>query len=220
MTRDMTRKLIGEMKRNLLCFGLPALLWLAFFIWYTDLGGPLTREEIDQYRAMLILNGADEQRLTMITAFMEADTGDDFVMVNGLDMKDEPPELPATGPGASAQDLMDHYMEFMFPELLSRACHPIFDGRTIFGPLDNVAVESPPKWDRIALMRYRSRRTLMEITTNASFGDRHDYKLGALDMTLAYPVAPALNPADPRFLLALILGMIALAAHSLTNRRT
>jgi len=206
--------------KKALCFAIPVLLWLLFFLWYTDLGGPLTREEIDQFRAQLILNGADDTRLAMVTKFMEQDTGDDFIMVNGLDMKDTPPELPATGPGAPAQALLDHYMEFMLPELLSRACHPIFDGQTVFGPLDNVAVDNPPKWDRIALMRYRSRRTMMEITTNAAFGDRHDYKLGALDMTLAYPVEPALNPADPRFLLGLVFAVIALGAHAIVVRTT
>jgi hypothetical protein len=205
------------MKRAL-CFLVPALLWLGFFLWYTDLGGPLTREEIDQYRARLILNGANDERLAMITRFMESDTGDDFIMVNGLDMKDAPPVLPATGPDATAQDLMDHYMAFMFPELLARACHPVFDGRTVFGPLDNVGVEDPPHWDRIALMRYRSRRTVMEITTNPAFNDRHDYKLGALDVTLAYPVEPTLNLADPRLLLGLILTIIALGSHALAAR--
>ncbi|MBM4205898.1 MAG: hypothetical protein FJ194_17405 [Gammaproteobacteria bacterium] len=209
-----------EQMKKTLCFAIPAVLWLLFFLWYTDLGGPLTREEIDQFRAQLILNGANDPRLAMVTKFMEADTGDDFVMVNGLDMKDAPPELPATGTGAPAQALLDHYMEFMLPELLSRACHPIFDGRSVFGPLDNVAVDNPPRWDRIALMRYRSRRTMMEITTNPAFGDRHDYKLGALDMTLAYPVEPALNPADPRFLLGLILAVIALGSHAVVARTT
>jgi hypothetical protein len=206
--------------KKALCFAVPALLWLLFFLWYTDLGGPLSREEIDRFRAALILNGADETRLAMVTRFMEADTGDDFVMVNGLDMKDSPPELPATGPGAPAQALLDHYMAFMIPELLLRACHPIFDGRTVFGPLDNVGVESPPQWDRIALMRYRSRRTMLEITTNPAFGDRHDYKLGALDMTLAYPVEPAFNPADPRLLLGLVLAVMALGALAIVQRPT
>ncbi len=205
------------MKRYL-SFIIAVAIWLGFFFWYTDLGGPLTKEEIDQDRAKLILNGADDTRLAMVTRFMEADTGDDFVMINGLDMKEVPPELPATGPGAPAEDLLDHYMAFMFPELLKRACHPIFVGGTVFGPLDNVGVENPPTWDRMALMRYRSRRTMMEITSNPAFGDRHDYKIGALEMTLAYPVEPSLNPSDPRFLLALILAVFALGAHQIVTR--
>jgi hypothetical protein len=194
-------------------------LYGVFFLWYTDLGGPLTEEEINRYRAKLILNDADPARLAMITAFMRADDGNQLVMVNGLDMKDEPPQLPATGPGASAQALLDHYMEFMFPELLSRACHPIFDGRVIFGAMDSVGVEHPPTWDRMALMRYRSRRTLMDITSNPDFGDRHEYKLGALDMTLAYPVDPTFNPADPRVLVGMLLLIIALSVNTFVARR-
>ena len=201
--------------KRLLVYGLPALAYLIFFCWYTSFGGPLTESEIDRYVGMLRANGASEARIEQITRFMREDTGDDFVMLNTLDMADHPPDLPATGHNATPDTLMDHYMEFMYPELFARASHPIFFGDVVFGALDTIAVDQPPAWDRAALMRYRSRRDMMEISTNPAFSERHDYKAGALDRTLAYPVEASINPADPRFLLAILLLLIAFATDTM-----
>ncbi len=198
--------------KRLLAYAIPTLAYLAFFFWYTAFGGPLTDAEIDRYVKMLRESSASEERIARITQFMREDTGEDFVMLNTLDMADHPPDLPATGHDATPDALMDHYMEFMYPELFSRACHPIFFGKVVFGPLDTIAVDQPPSWDRAALMRYRSRRDMMEIATNPAFIDRHDYKTGALDRTLAYPVEASINPADPRLLLAMFLLLVALIA--------
>ena len=208
--------------KRLLAYGLPALAYLAFFCWYTSFAGPLTEPEIDHYVGLLKANAASEARIEHVTRFMREDTGDDFVMLNTLDMADHPPDLPATGHNATPDALLGHYMEFMYPELFARAGHPVFFGDIVFGPLDAVGVDQPPTWDRAALMRYRSRRDMMEISTNPAFNERHDYKIGALDRTLAYPVEASINPADPRFLLAIILLLIALVTDTMfgTHVRT
>jgi hypothetical protein len=207
-----------HMKR-LLAYGLPAMAYLVFFFWYTSFGGPLTEAEINRYVGLMRANAASEARIGQVTRFMREDTGNDFVMLNTLDMADHPPDLPATGHNANPDALMDYYMEFMYPELFARACHPIFFGDVVFGPLDAVAVVQPPAWDRAALMRYRSRRDMMEIATNPAFMERHDYKTGALDRTLAYPVEASINLADPRFLLAMILLLIALVTDIMFGTR-
>jgi len=167
--------------KKLLAYGIPAVAYLAFFFWYTALGGALTEPEIDRYIHLLRASSASEERIAQITQFMREDTGDDFVMLNTLNMADHPPDLPATGHNADPDALMDHYMEFMYPELFERACHPIFFGEVVFGPLDALAIDQPSSWDRAAMMRYRSRRDMMEIATNPAFIDRHEYKIGALD---------------------------------------
>jgi hypothetical protein len=138
---------------------------------------------------------------------MEEDSGGQFIMVNVIDMAAEPAELPATGPGASADELLDHYMEHMYPELLRRACHPVFAGAVVGTALDLAGIEGAESWTRVALMRYRSRRDMLEISTNPAFGDRHDYKLAAMDKTIAIPVETQLYLSDPRALLALVLLM-------------
>ena len=181
------------------------IFYTIFFCWYTNLKGPLSTEEIDYYVERLIENGSSPENIKKVKKFLKEDNGKDFYMFNMMDFSDNPPDLPATGPNASASDLMNHYMEYMFPELLSRACHPIFSGKMVFQALDLTGIENAELWDQGAIMRYRSRRDMMEISVNPIFSTRHDYKLGALDKTIATPVEADLILVDFRFLLALIL---------------
>jgi hypothetical protein len=46
---------------------------------------------------------------------------------------------------------------------------------------------------------------MLEIATDPRFGDRHDYKIAALDKTIAVPVEPRIYLVDARILLALLL---------------
>lgn len=190
---------------RLLLWLVPAMLYAVFWYWYTPLGGPLTPAEITAVVTRLEAGGGDPARIARLREFMENDDGRQFVMVNYLDMADAPPTLPATGPGATADDLMNHYMEHMYRELFKRACHPVFAGTVVHSALDLAGIDGADEWTRVGLVRYRSRRDMIEIATDPAFGGRHDYKIGALDKTIAVPVAPDLYLSDPRFLLALML---------------
>jgi hypothetical protein len=193
------------MKTRVWLWLLPGVLYALFWFWYTPLGGPLTVAEIEHYVAVFETSGVSPERLAGLRRFMEEDSGGQFIMVNVIDMAAEPAELPATGPGASADELLDHYMEHMYPELFWRACHPVFVGAVVGTALDLAGIEGAESWTRVALMRYRSRRDMLEISTNPAFGDRHDYKLAAMDKTIAIPVETQLYLSDPRALLALVL---------------
>ena len=183
-----------------------ALVIVALFsFWYTNTNGPLKEDEIARYLARHKVMGADEAVLERLRRFMSEDTGRQFFMVNILDMDENPPTVEGAAPGESADQLMGHYMEFMFPEMLSRASHPIFMGDAIFRVMDVMGIENAEIWDRAALMRYRSRRDLMEISTNPEFQGRHEFKAAALTKTIAYPVETTLYYSDPRLLLALVV---------------
>ena len=183
----------------------PALFYMIFFGWYTNLKGPLSTQEINHFVDILEANGSATDRIVEIRRFMEEDDGKHFYMMNLLDFRDNPPELSATGPDASAEDLMVHYMEFMFPELFSRACHPIFFGQVLADALDLSGIENAESWDQTALFRYRSRRDMIAIVTNPRFLERHDYKIASLEKTIANPVKPLFFLGDLRFTLGLIL---------------
>ena len=58
-------------------------------------------------------------------------------------------------------------------------------------------------------MRYRSRRDMLEITINPAFSGSHEFKVAAMKKTIAFPLDPWFQLGDPRFVLALILGLIA-----------
>ena len=108
----------------------------------------------------------------------------------------------------------------MFPQLARRASHPVFAGSAVHASIDLVGIEGAETWDRIVLMRYRSRRDLLDIFTNPSFAGRHEFKIAALSKTIAYPVEGNVYFSDLRFLLALILiALVALLDIALFGRR-
>lgn len=191
--------------RRLWLWLITAFAYVAFALWYTNLSGPLTEEEINAFVQTAESHDAPPERIAMIRKFMEEDTGNQFIMVNNLDMAEAPPTLPATGPGASASELIDHYMEHMYPAQFKRASHPVFYGNAVATAMDLTGIENAESWTHGALFRYRSRRDVLAISTDPRFSERHEYKLAALTKTIAYPVEPVLYPNDLRILLALVL---------------
>ena len=99
---------------------------------------------------------------------------------------------------------MGRYMEHMYPALFQRASHPIYFGQAVFSSMDIVGIENAEVWDQAALMRYRSRRDMLDIVTNPAFFGKHEFKTAALTKTIAYPLENSVYFSDPRFLLALI----------------
>jgi len=184
---------------------IPALLYGAFVYWYTDIGGPLSDAEIDDFMATMEANGRDPTVISFLETFARQDSGRQFLMVNNIDMNDHPGNVEGANPGETANDLMGRYMEHMIPALLARASHPVMIGSVIYPTMDLVGIEGAERWDQAALFRYRSRRTLLEIVTHPTFSDKHHFKTAALEKTIAYPIETTLYLSDPRGLLGLLL---------------
>lgn len=183
----------------------PAILYAVFVFWYTDFGGPLSDEEVDAFVSTLTERGSDPETIARVEGFLRNDSGRQFLMVNVLDMNEDPPDVEGAEPGESADQLMARYMEHMVPQLLKRACHPVIMGDAVYNAIDLVGIEGAEQWTGGALFRYRSRRSFMEIVSNPAMRGRHEFKLAALDKTIAYPIETTLYPADLRLLLGLVL---------------
>ncbi len=194
------------------------VIYAGFFLWYTNIGGKLDKEEIEffleKFEENASANSADPEtynsQKNLIKRFMEEDTGRQFLMVNNIDMDDDPEDVEGAEPGESAERLLDRYMEHMYAQLLKRACHPVFAGNAVHPSMDLVGIEGAEIWDRAALMRYKSRRAFMEVVTHPNMGSKHAFKVAAMEKTIAYPVETVLYLGDPRFLLALILIILGL----------
>ncbi len=209
----------------MLLWVVPLLLYFFFSFWYTNTEGPLREDEIDDFVAQVQLNGLSGEQASRLREFMRADTGRQFLMLNNLDMADNPATIDGTAleisAGESAGDLMNRYMEHMYPGLFKRACHPIYLGEAVFTALDIVGIEGGESWDRAALFRYRSRRDFMEIVSNPALPGKHEFKIAALDKTIAYPLENTIYLSDPRMLLALILiSVVALIDIALYSKRS
>jgi hypothetical protein len=181
------------------------LIYALFFTWYTNFDGPMTDDEIKVVLLRVEQSGRSAQSIRNLEHFMRTDTGNDFIMVNLLDMNESPTELPATGPGAGPMELIDHYMEHMYPAQFKRASHPVFFGRAVADAMDVSGIKGADHWDQGALFRYRSRRDVIAIGTDPAFGERHEYKMAALTKTIAFPVESLLHPGDARILIGLLL---------------
>lgn len=199
----------------------PVVIWGCFTFWYTDFGGPLTDEEIDSGLAVLEAQGWDTDAGGKVEQFLRDDTGRQFVMVNNIDLNETPPPMQGFGESANAQDYLDHYMEHMYVQLLKRACHPVFFGSVVGPALDVEGIEGVDEWNSTGLIRYRSRRSFLEIILHPDMRARHDFKMAAMTKTIAYPVEPAINFGDLRIQLFLLLAMMtAFADILLFGRKT
>jgi hypothetical protein len=196
------------------------VLYLSFFSWYTSFGGPLSPEEVEHYVALMAEQNPDgtPERRAMMRAFLESDTGDDFVMWNTMEMHATPLQVDGVEPGETSMEVLAKYMEYMWPALLRRACHPVFMAQAAGPSLEMFGMDGARNWSQGAGMRYRSRRDLMQIATNPEFQGSHDFKIAAMAKTFAFPGDPWFHMGDPRLLLALIFLVIGLGVSRLSVR--
>ncbi len=199
------------------------LLYLGFFGWYTSFGGPLTDAEIDHYLALMDANGlaADPEVRARLEYFMKTDTGDDFVMLNVIDMYETPQQIDGVEPGETSAEVLGKYTAFMYPALFARASHPVLFGTAASQAMDLMNAAGMESWTQAAGMRYRSRRDMLEIASNPAFQGSHAFKVAAMRKTIAFPLDPWIQPGDPRLLLGLVLALLGCALSWLLSvRRT
>lgn len=201
-------------------WGISTIFYIAFFGWYTDLGGPLSDQEVDEYVTERLADGADADTIAYLEQFFRNDSGRQFLMLNAIDYNENPGDVEGAEPGENAQQLMARYMQHMLPAMLSRASHPVVMGDAIYTTIDVIGIENAESWDSGALFRYRSKRTFMEILRNPDFAGEHHFKHAALTKTIAYPIEPTVYLGDLRLILGLILLSITALLDSLwVNRK-
>ena len=200
------------------------IIYGLFFAWYTDFGGKLSDEEIEYYANKFESNALKDGRVLeprikeLLQKFMEEDSGKQFIMVNVIDMSENPTFPDGTVAEESSDVLMNEYMEHMYGELLKRASHPAYFGNAVNGSMDLVGIENAEVWERAILVRYKSRRSFLEIVTHPDMNSKHKYKIAALEKTIAFPVENQLYLGDPRLLLGFILLIVGLLLKPITRR--
>ena len=205
------------MKARAVWLGL-AVLYGAFTGWYTSCSGPLSSEEVDAYVARLVEKGAQGERLALWRRFLATDSGDDFAMWNAIDLRDAPLAVEGVPPGESAQQMLDRYTGPFLGKALARASHPVMIGTAASEALDVWGIEGADRWSQGGLVRYRSRRDVVELALAALDGDVHRYKIAAIEKTIAFPLDPWFQLGDPRGVLALVCAIVGLAAQLLSAR--
>lgn len=205
-------------------------IWLAalaiyavFSLWYNNLRGPLTQEEVATYieRMQTTRDNSEEdrQRIEDARAFLEADDGGQFFMINLIKLHEGNIESPDTGEELPASEILSNYTDHFMPALFKRAGHIAFGGQAAGRYIEAWGVEPDPGWTFAGIVRYRSRRDMMELATNEKFAPAHAHKIAAMASTLAFPVAPALMVFGPRIWVPVLLALIAALLHLAIPRR-
>ena len=154
-------------------------------------------------------------------SFMKSDTGDDWAMWNAVDLFDTPKQVKGVKPGDTSQDVVNRYSEPFFAKALSRAAHPVLGGVAANTALDTWGIEGGEDWEMGLLVRYRSRRDIMEMIEEMATSDSeiHSFKVAAVEKTIAFPLDPWFHAGDPRFLLAMIFIPLGLTTQLRHNAR-
>ncbi len=193
-----------------------AVLYGLFFFWYTSFGGPLTDAEIVRYEQVLQDYGQSRDEVERWREFMQSDTGDDFAMFNAMEFRAVATPVAGLETGSTGRQALARYGGPFFQLAAPDAAHPVMIGSAAAQALDLWGIEGGAVWHQGALVRYRSRRDLMNqvvtLAERAATGeDIHAYKIAGLQKTIAFPLDPWFQLGDPRLLLALLCVIAGLA---------
>jgi hypothetical protein len=199
------------------------LVYILFRVWYDNWRGKLSEAEIDRFMQLAAAQreergGVEVNDPAVIRAFLEADDGREFVMLNLVRVAPGLIAHPVTGVPTPGRDLLQLYSKPFVTALVRRGGHPAMVARPVGGYVDAWGVSPNPGWSVVGFMRYRSRRDLMILATDPRFKDIHQFKLAGISETFSFPTQPWLKLfVGPRLWLGLILALAAALAQNLSH---
>lgn len=200
----------------------PWLIWTSallgyvlFRLWYDNWSGPLKPAEIERFLAQLEGRWeATGNSPAILRAFLEADDGREFVMLNLVKAQMDEVRDPATGRKVQGFELLKRYSRRFMPVLLRNGGHPGIVGRKVGGYIDAWNTEADPGWTLFGLMRYRSRRDMIKLASDPRFRDAHPEKILGTLATYSFPTQRMMTfYLGPRVTVALVLALAAALAH-------
>lgn len=190
-------------------------LYFVFRLWYDNWRGPLSPQEvIDFMNQVSDLKMSEYSDPKDLRAFLEADDGKEFVMVNLVRVHTGELAHPHTGKPTKGIDLLREYGNSFVKVLVRHGGHPVLVMRKVGGYIDSWNTPPDPGWHVAGSMRYRSRRDMMQLALDPSVRDVHILKTAATATTFSFPSQVVLGLAiRPRVWVALLLTLSAALVH-------
>lgn len=187
-----------------------------FSIWYFNWRGPITFEEVDAFMVSFDqVEGSEHTGAEIFREFLEQDDGSEFVMLNLVQLHQGEVVHPISGDKMSASKLIGEYFGPFARALLKRGGHPVFQARTVGGNMDSWNVDNNQGFGVTGMMRYKSRRDLVELILDSGFADVHIYKLAAIERTISYPTRIMMSTSmRPPVAVLLVLALMASIAQN------
>lgn len=198
------------------------LVYLAFLGWYDSRGAALTPAEIDGYisRIRSIANTAgitpDENLLGELRQLAASDDGHEFFMLNLINYHQQAQYPAGSGFSGTGLEADARYSRAIVPLLFKHGGHPVFLGTPMGRFIDEMG---DVHWQRVALVRYRSRRDLLKMVIELAAQPIGIHKWASIEKTQVFPVRSFFNLIQVRGLVAVVLVLIGLAIHLLVRRR-
>lgn len=192
-----------------LCVGVYAAFWL----WYGGRGKPLSAAEIDALLLEIQRRAgkagqpeADLPLLQQLRELAQADDGREYYMVNLLKFRQKAVYPPGSSYDDNPLAANARYNRAIIPLLLKHGGHPVFDSQVLGRFIHPAAAQD---WDHVAMVRYRSRRDMLEMALEMAGKGSDVHKWAALERTQVFPVKLLFNLVFVR--LAVALGLAAAA---------
>jgi hypothetical protein len=197
------------------------LLYAAFLVWYGGRSKPLSKGEVEALIARIwrsagrqVEQGEEPALLTDFRVLAGSDDGREYYMINLLKFR-EKAAYPAGSPyGDDVRAANGRYNRAIIPLLFKHGGHPVFDSLVEGRFLHPGGAED---WDHVAMVRYRSRRDMLEMAAEIAAKGVDIHKWAALEKTQVFPVKPLVSLVFVRAGVAAVLVAIALLAHIALN---
>lgn len=193
-------------------WAIAALAYLAFLCWHEPwFVRPLTRAEVqaafDGPLAKAKLHPGERE---LLQTFFSSDDGRAFYNINLMQYRVQAqyPDGQARDGIVSGRDANTAYSNVVIPLLLERAGYPVF-GSTKTSNLMMSADAGADFFEDLAVVRYRSRRDMLEMVLDPRFLAGAPHKFASLEKNIASPSIPFIV-VDARALVAVLLLVITL----------
>ena len=187
-------------------------LYLAFLAWYDGWGmDPFTAEEVDSLASKVEAQGKNPEQLKNLRRLLKDDQGGEFFMLN-LNRYEYAENEVQQGVPVSYQT----YGEAVIQLLLKRACHPIYSGEIPDYLLGGEIRDG--SWHEIILVRYRSKRDFISMVTSDEYLKIARHRTGGIEYAEVMPTSASINLVTPRFVILVLLVLLAWAIDRMIRR--
>lgn len=194
------------------------VLYGLFLFWHGAFNSAMNQAEVESYMTQLKkLNpkGGSPERLNMLRSFLEKDDGKAVYMFNAIKLYKEPRKVNGVRSGESSEQVLNRYSSYVMSHLIPRGGYPVLAGKSVFQSLELWGLEKGRDWSLGGVVRYPSRRHLVEMILNPTFQRLHKLKVASIEKTFAFPLRPIVLFGGAPLVVGLLLFSLASFLHLL-----
>lgn len=187
------------------------LVFATFWIWYGGNGDPISEEEglemladVERVHGVRLEDTPEGSMSRNLRAMLPYDDGKEFYAVN----------LETRAQGIDALEAEARYAAIVFPLLIEYGGHPVFVSERAGLMLGKYGEGV----DRVAVVRYRSLRDLLDMIADERMLEGNAYKTASLAHTEVFITRPTITFVQVRIMVGMFLALLAIAGLAVIGR--